>query len=49
MVAALSVDDDEALDQGEVLARLREDLEEGLLDDRDLGAGIGDHVLDLLG
>ena len=41
MVAALSVDDDEALDQGEVLARLREDLEEGLLDDRDLGAGVG--------
>ena len=45
---AVAVEDDHMLDVRQVLAGLLERLQEALLDDRQLGAGVADHVGDLL-
>ncbi len=46
--AAVAVEDDQVLEIGQLPAGLLERLQEALLDDRHLGAGVADHVGDLL-
>ena len=45
---ALTLEHDQGLECGQVRARLLEDAEVGLLDDRDLRGGVVDHIRDLL-